>query len=1833
MELRRTFTQQGKSPYEGMTFSPRTSKIINPDGKAIFEAQVIVPDTWDSVASDILAQKYFRRRGCDFTHEGSVYNHPYAELIRAEGTLPPLEDHPGFEMDLRETIHRIVGCWAHWGEIRGYFSTREEAQIFYDELSYMMAHQMFAPNSPQWFNTGLHFAYGIEGAPQGHYHENNYGNIIPSVNAYERPQTSACFIQSVEDDLVGKDGIMDLWTREARLFKYGSGSGTNYSKIRGRGERLSGGGVSSGLMSFLAVGDRAAGAIKSGGTSRRAAKILILDVDHPDIEEFVGWKVAEEHKVAMLVAGSKTCSAAWSAMVEASQEGTDPKQNPRLAKAMREAVRSHVPAPFVTQCLNRIQCKRTSEGLPTYNLGWEGEAYATVSAQNANNTVRVSDKFMEAVTHGEMWELKNRVDGKCSRRLPAKELWDKIVNAAWECGDPGVQFDDTFNKWNTVKASGRINATNPCCFVGETGVDTSEGVLPIQVLRDMSERGEALPLGFSFDFTKGLPVLRQIKKAWSSGVADRLVQVTTQRGLVLQSTPEHPYYLQDGTTVQAKDLLPGMRLRKIARWSNEARSSRRHLNHRVTAASPNGTSIQARWMWEQVYGPIPDGMDVHHLNEDPTDDRLSNLDIVSSHLHESEHSKGEGNGRFLEVEPHVLVDLWEEIERSPKSTHKTGDVVTPTRWNTFIRRAGLVGKVPMAGSPTYGGRIQGKTWKEFSAWVEKNRATVNDRVADVVEVHLDSPVEVFDLEVEGTHNFGVTCLGSSCLHSIIVHNSEYAFLDDTACNLGSLNLMCFFKEGEFDCLSYIKACDLATIALEITVAFSQYPTEKMARNSMDFRPLGLGYANAGALLMAMGLPYDSKAGRDTLAALTSMTTGAAYRTSATMAGLMGPFPEFRKNQESALGVLAMHREAIPHRPCGLMWDTCAAIWDDTLALANVNGVRNAQVTVVAPTGCLVPETLIPSSKGIVRLRSLGSIKGSQWQDISLQVATDYGARSATKFFINGEAPTRKVTTRTGDVIQGTLTHQIKVVNPETGALEWKRLDAVVEGDVVGMVMGNMVGSPVEVQLPPIADNHWNVNQPTQAPRVMTPDLAEVIGFYMGNGSVHAKGLRFSVAPQDNDVAELLKTRILQLFGVEATVAPCKGYIEVCANSVPLVLWWEACGFSKIRPSADHVGEGWIARTPDAILHTNSPEVYGAFIRGLFSADGTVTNGVPCWTTVDEGLHQDVKVLLLALGIPTSLEHDVSGWGSRPLYVTRVYCQSYLPLFMQNVGFMGVRKRDAVRVGTGPQASTRDYVYLPTELMGSIPKTYWTTPGSVSRRVAERFLPEDSPFRSLFFIQVVSNEDGGMRPTYDLSVPDNVTYVANGFISHNTISLLMGCDTSGIEPDFSLVKFKKLAGGGYLKIVNRGVESALSSLGYSQKETQGILGYALGCQINERTPGISSTDLQGKGYDSPTIQKWNEDLPGAFSPSFVLPVAELQKHFGEDRTDQFLLAVGGHGNFEGAPGLREEHLPIFDCASRTGVDGKRCIRPEGHLLLMAAVQPHLSGSISKTVNFPSTSTPEDFNNIYTNAWKMGVKAIALYRDGSKLSQPLATNMDMLDGLQDLEDDASTTVKVESLLKVLTTPKVEAEAKPVMARGTRLKLPGRRGGYTQAMSIGGLKCYLHTGEYPDGSLGEIFLDTHKEGAAFRSIMNCLAISISIGLQYGVPLEEFCDAFLFTKFEPQGPVQGHPAVKMATSIIDCLFRDLAISYLGKSELAHVKPEELIKESGPRHPVSKGQVFDVATVVSEDVEVEQRMDSRLALTLGYTGDACPSCGNLTMVRNGTCQKCLTCGGTTGCS
>lgn len=1169
MKIKRVFTKGKKSPYQGMDFEKRVSEIKNIDGSKKESQEVLVPTNWSQVASDILAQKYCRKAGVpQFDEKGKI--------ILDESGKPVL----GAENDARQVFHRMAGCWRFWGEKYGYFTTPEDAQNFYDEISYMLANQICAPNSPQWFNTGIHFAYGITGGAQGHYYvDPKTEKLTKSTSAYERPQPHACFIQSVKDDLVNDGGIMDLWSREARLFKYGSGTGTNFSHIRGAGERLSGGGYSSGLMSFLKIGDRAAGAIKSGGTTRRAAKMVCLDLDHPDIEEFILWKVKEERKVASLVTGSKIAKKHLENVFTAIKENKEAlgenvyvgKTNKALARAIKNAQNDFVPMNYISRCVELAKQGFEKITFEVYDTDWNSEAYATVSGQNSNNSIRIPNSFFKALKNGGNWELKARGTGKVTKTLKAKDLWETIAESAWQCADPGVQFDDTINEWHTCPNDGRINASNPC--------------------------------------------------------------------------------------------------------------------------------------------------------------------------------------------------------------------------------------------------------------------------------------------------------------------SEYMFLDDTACNLASLNLMKFLDPltGMFDIESYIHACEVWTLVLEISVLMAQFPSKEIAERSFEYRTLGLGYANVGALLMCMGYPYDSEKGRAIAAALTAIMGGTTYKVSAMMAKEMGPFKKYENNKDAMLRVIRNHRRAtygvsveeyeeltVTPQPLNTelageyLTQASQKAWDEALTLGEKYGYRNAQTTVIAPTG--------------------------------------------------------------------------------------------------------------------------------------------------------------------------------------------------------------------------------------------------------------------------------------------------------------------------------------------------------------------------------------------------------------------------------TIGLVMDCDTTGIEPDFSLVKFKKLAGGGYFKIINQSVPVALKNLGYSDKAITEITDYAVGKGTLVGCKTITHEKLRSKGFTDEKISIVESSLASAFEVNFAFNRYALGDDFilntlkiAEEKlnsSDFNLLAeigfskedinfandyVCGTMSLEGAPGLKETHLAIFDCANKCGKYGTRVISYEGHIRMMAAAQPYLSGAISKTINMPNECSVADIADAYELSWSLMTKANAIYRDGSKLSQPLNAQAFEDLGLLEEFDTLSTHEKVTMVAEKLVEKVIYKEV------SNRKSLPNRRMGYTQKASIAGHKIYLRTGEYDNGTLGEIFIDMHKEGAAYRSLMNCFSIAISLGLQYGVPLEEYVDAFTFTRFEPNGMVQGHDNIKMSTSVIDYVFRDLACRYLQRYDLVHVKPDDLkadaitgersdedepllnlIEEGEVHHADGRVSAVTTQKVFSKSANsdmISAQKKRQEAKIKGYEGDSCPECQSFTLVRNGSCLKCDSCGSTTGCS
>jgi ribonucleoside-diphosphate reductase alpha chain len=1262
MRIERRNTTSGQSPYDGIDFRLTTSEIRNPDGSVVFRLEnVEVPEFWSQVASDVLAQKYFRKAGVAArlkkVEEETVPSWLWrsAPDTEALAALPESQRYVS-ELSAKQVFDRLAGCWTYWGWKGGYFSSEEDARAFFDELRYMLAKQMVAPNSPQWFNTGLHWAYGVDGPGQGHYYVDwKTGKLTKSKSAYEHPQPHACFIQGIEDDLVNEGGIMDLWVREARLFKYGSGTGSNFSRLRGEGERLSGGGRSSGLMSFLKIGDRAAGAIKSGGTTRRAAKMVVVDADHPDIETYIDWKVKEEQKVAALVTGSrinqKHLKAVLKACVNCEGSGDDcfdPEKNPALRREIKLARRALVPDNYIKRVIQFARQGYKDIDFPVYDTDWDSEAYLTVSGQNSNNSVSLKDDFLRAVETDGDWNLIGRTNRKITKTLKARELWEKIGYAAWASADPGLHFNTTMNDWHTCKASGEIRASNPC--------------------------------------------------------------------------------------------------------------------------------------------------------------------------------------------------------------------------------------------------------------------------------------------------------------------SEYMFLDDTACNLASANLLAFYNvEGKrFDVEAYEHLCRLWTIVLEISVMMAQFPSKAIAERSFEFRTLGLGFANIGGLLMTMGLPYDSREGRSLCGALSAIMTGIAYKTSAEMAAELGAFPGYRKNAAHMLRVIRNHRraangesrgyEALAVSPVPLDHASCPQAdiiahaklaWDDALSLGEQHGYRNAQVTVVAPTG--------------------------------------------------------------------------------------------------------------------------------------------------------------------------------------------------------------------------------------------------------------------------------------------------------------------------------------------------------------------------------------------------------------------------------TIGLVMDCDTTGIEPDFALVKFKKLAGGGYFKIINRAVPEALRALGYRESDIAEIEAYAVGHGSLSNSPGINATTLKAKGFTDEAIAKVEKALPTAFDIKFAFNKWTFGEDFIRDQLGigleaiaapnfDLLSAVGftrreieaanvhicGAMTVEGAPHLKAEHYPVFDCANPCGKIGKRYLSVESHIRMMAASQPFISGAISKTINMPNDATVEDCKAAYMLSWKLALKANALYRDGSKLSQPLNSQLISDD---DDEDDAVEALYEKPLAAraaQVSEKIVEKLVERIVVMREREKMPDRRKGYTQKAVVGGHKVYLRTGEYDDGRLGEIFIDMHKEGAALRSFINNFAIAVSLGLQYGVPLEEYVDAFTFTRFEPAGPVQGNDSIKYATSILDYVFRELAVSYMSRFDLAHVDPNEsgfdalgkgveegkdpeasqgaqatkylskgltrsrtdnlVVMRGGSPSPLggeggahgapgggsrvtslhgqaTHGQASRVSDTIEGAVALKQEAlhdlspteklealqwskarDAREAApskaerraeakAKGYEGEMCSECGNFTLVRNGTCMKCDTCGSTTGCS
>jgi ribonucleoside-diphosphate reductase alpha chain len=1329
--VKRFFTIPGRDPFDEIEWEIRDAFIPGKDKPVFEQKNVEFPKFWSQTATNIVAQKYFRGRMSS----------------------------PDRERSVKQMVGRVTDTIVAWGKQGGYFATDDEAEAFEAELKAILVNQYAAFNSPVWFNVGFE----------------------------ESPQCSACFILSIEDSM---DSILDWIRREGVIFRGGSGSGVNLSRLRSSQEQLSKGGYASGPVSFMRGADASAGTIKSGGKTRRAAKMVILDVDHPDVEEFIWCKAKEEQKARVL-----------------EQAG--------------------------------------------YDMSLDSSDWASIQYQNANNSVRVTDAFMEAVESRGEWSLTARTDGTVVKTIEARALLKQIAEAAWQCADPGVQYDTTINSWHTLPNTGRINASNPC--------------------------------------------------------------------------------------------------------------------------------------------------------------------------------------------------------------------------------------------------------------------------------------------------------------------SEYMSIDDSACNLASLNLMKFRREdGDFDVEAFEHAVDVMFLAQEILVGYSSYPTPEIGKNAKAYRQLGLGYANLGALLMARGLPYDSDEGRAYAGAITALMTGRAYRKSAEIAARMGPFAGYRPNAAAMIGVIAKHRAAVgnietSHSVPADLLTACRQAWDDALDLGEVSGFRNAQATVLAPTGCLVGDSLVSTSRGLVRLRSLGDPVGAKWQSLDLEVATDEGPKRASQFYVNGFETAVTIETARGYRIQGTATHRIRVVDA-AGEWVWRRFAEVQAGDRVPLMLNSLVGEANDVELPPLAELHWTADFRTRVPRTMTPELAELVGYFMGDGSLHARGLRFCVAREDQDVVEYLVDSIAALFGLDAIVSERTGYIEVAVNSVPLVMWWEACGFAKLPPAADHSGKGWHAHIPDAILHTNDRAVYAAFVRGLFEADRTTTNGYVSWSTVTESFSRDVQSLLLALGFVTTRKVDGtnSNWGSHDRYVLRLLNVSASERFLEEVDFLSIRKPAQLWKGDHRQSATHDQIPLDRALVDelapendSLRKTMLTAlarGAAVSRRSATALLertadPELEHLLGFYYDEVATKEVLDDQPTFDLSVPENVTYVANGFVSHNTISFMMDCDTTGVEPDFSLVKSKKLVGGGEITIVNKTVPMAFDRLGYAPREVEEIVAF-----VDERNTVV------------------------------------------------------------GAPYVKSEHYPVFDCAI-----GDRAIHYMGHVKMMGAAQPFISGAISKTVNLPESATVDEVSDLVVEAWKLGVKAIAIYRDNCKVAQPLSGKADTVESAQ-------------QLIAAAQAPAATA------ASPRRRRLPDDRVEVGRKFKVGDYEGYIHVGLYEDGTPGDIFVDIAKEGTTLAGLMNSFMISVSLGLQYGVPLEVYVSKFAHMRFEPSGSTNDAD-IRVAKSIVDYIFR-----WMGKRFLSVDQQEEIgIMSAEVRANLAERYANGGGTAAP--APAEPPAPGQTALFNSWEDAVeCARCGGR-MVRTGSCYTCRDCGTNTGCS
>ncbi|HEU5416867.1 MAG TPA: LAGLIDADG family homing endonuclease [Streptosporangiaceae bacterium] len=1904
LTMRRIYTREGVHPYDEVSWERRDVVMTNwRDGTVNFEQHgVEFPEFWSVNAANIVTTKYFR---------GAV------------GT-------PQREWSLKQLVDRVVGTYTRAGREHGYFATPADAEIFEHELTHALIHQVFSFNSPVWFNVGTASPQQVSACqpydapvstPEGlvpigqlvarnavgtKVHDANGTTRIVATKAngvkevlrlhtdggesvdatadhlvwratdlqtgeftvagFIRPgdhllhvdpevggtdrhlvqvtrveqlgdmevydiQTESgeylsgslrvhnCFILAVDDTM---DAILDWYREEGLIFKGGSGAGVNLSRIRSSKELLTSGGTASGPVSFMRGADASAGTIKSGGATRRAAKMVVLDVDHPDVEEFIETKAREEEKVRVL----------------------------------RDA---------------------------GFDMDLGGKDIVSVQYQNANNSVRVSDEFMRAVEQGTGFDLNARTTGEPVSRVDAKALFKKMAKAAWECADPGIQYDGTINDWHTCPETGRITASNPC-FPADQRVVTDKGLIRIGDLVVRAANGETFAV-YTNDVTSETAAAEQLVATSPTRYmvtgTNEIIELRFSDGSRLRCTPGHRVWTANQGWVHAADLSPEDRVVRSLQFAARSAADPR-IPAGALAAARAGRSrkpLELPVKWDEdfghylgwlvgdgcvtdqnavtVYGSEDDQAEVmprHRalmaaitgfdakpsIQANGTQQLRVTRDAFIAFVRELGVSSGRAPAKHV---PDAIFEAPEDALRGflQGLFDADGCVVSSDNGTRYVglgsrseelllgvqellNSLGIASRIYQTGQKddsfsytrkdgsetTYGSdgpsfdlRIAGRSLREFGAMIgfslEAKERKLLKVIASTRYYSTDETVTLVSRQSRGfetTYNLTEPRNHSYVVGGTVVANcSEYVHLDNSSCNLASINLLKFLREDDsFDVQRFRDVCELVITAMDISISFADFPTEKIAETTRAYRQLGIGYANLGALLMATGHAYDSEGGRAIAAAITSLMTGTAYRRSAELAAVVGPYDGYARNATAHKRVMAKHADASTQiKTLGGMDKEILALasktWRECLKLGESNGYRNAQASLLAPTGCLTGDTMVTTDRGLVRLTELGDIYGDRWQDLDLAVSTDEGPRRATRFFVNGEEPTRRIRTAGGYQIQGTLTHRVKVVNESTGAWEWKRLADVAAGDLLPLQLSTLIGEPRRVPLPVLDQAYYTGDRHLSVPDAMTPELAELVGYFMGDGSLHAKGIRLCVTEADLDVAERLTVLSKELFHLTPVITPQQGYLEVTLQSVRLARWWQSAGFAKDLPEAGHQGKGWVPRIPSAVLEANDPGVYGAFLRGLFEADGTVLDGVPSVSTAHASFAGEIRTALLALGLATTTRETTSGWGGA-IFQVRLRNVDHALNFDEVIGFIGERKSRLMAFLEPDVSAKKDYVVLPRNIWNELAPAGHSSratvlqsvrkAGGVPRMLARRLFEEtldDRLGRALgyLFERVAINEDGGVQPTYDLSVPENVTYVANGMVSHNTIGLMMDCDTTGIEPDLALVKFKKLVGGGSMQIVNQTVPRALKNLGYQPEQAEAIIEY-----------------------------------------------------------------IAEHGHIVDAPGLRPEHYEVFDCAM-----GERAISPMGHVRMMAAVQPALSGAISKTVNLPESATIEDIEKIYFEGWKLGLKALAIYRDNCKVGQPLSV------------------AKKKPAEAEAPAPAAEIPAAPQAheVRPVRRRLPRKRAATVTRFSVAGAEGYMTASSYPDDGVGEVFLKLGKQGSTLAGVMDAFSIAISVGLQYGIPLESYVAKFTNMRFEPAG-ITDDADIRMASSVMDYIFRRLAMDHLSydeRSELGilttaertaqlagedpassaaeDIDPEELA-QSAPVENVpasqAKGTEWVSARPSAESLPQPRSSTELIESQQGRTADAplCLTCGTK-MRPAGSCYVCEGCGSTSGCS